>query len=123
MTVFFFQGPPELPQYASTNHLGRQRPPPQTTKGSPDRRASVSPERARRGQFSADRSVLGSSTPAGGSVYGDLDGGTSIATMPTFMQRAFEQQRDERTFAEFHEWLAANREWLRRREFKVPLPS
>jgi hypothetical protein len=126
-SVLDLQGPPQVPYYSSTNHLGRQRPPPQTAKGasSAERKGSpyTSPYRARNGAFSSERSLAGNSTIGGSSTMaGDADGAASVATMPTFIQQALEQQqRGERSYAEFQQWLTTNREWTRRREFKVRL--
>jgi hypothetical protein len=110
-----------VPQYSGTNHLGRQRPPPNTTgAASPDRRAAnaspfSSPGRARRQAFSSDRSLGGSSAQAGG----DGDGTASVGTLPTFLQQALDRSRGERSYEEFQAWLESNREWRRRRELKV----
>ena len=49
------------------------------------------------------------------------DGTASVATLPTFIQQALDQEhmQGERSYAEFQEWLATNREWTKKRQLKV----
>jgi hypothetical protein len=59
---------------------------------------------------------LGGASAQAGS---EVDGTASVGTLPTFLQQALDRSRGERSYEEFQAWLESNREWRRRREFKV----
>lgn len=152
------QGPPAPAPFSSTNHLGRQRPPPQPDAKSPERRpvsASPysSPYRKRKAASITDRSgggaaaggsgsgTAGSFAPGGtnngnnngggsgrGSSSGSVAPGEDLASVTSFPEQfrflgELDRQSNSKSYQEFKQWLATNRDWMRKCERKVGMIS
>lgn len=119
MSLLFKQGPPAASPFGSTNHLGRQRPPPQSDAKSPERRpVSASPYSSPYRKRKANAAAADKSGTAASVVADDFASVTSFPDQFKFLGE-LDKQDNSKSYQEFRQWLANNRNWMRKCENKV----